>query len=338
MQEKTIKVSILVPVYNVEPYLPECIQSALNQTYKNFEIVLVDDGSIDASGAICDRYAAEYDMISVYHTENRGEVRARECAMQHANGEFFVFLDADDRLRSNALEVIVAAIKKYKCDCVIFRLARLIDGKTSPVPQREKEEVLTNKCDIYRKCLIGGGYNSLCTKAVKATVFDTPLHNSAMPRISLGGDLVQSLTVFRNSNSIAFIDDVLYEYRYNPSSITHTISCNAYIKSLNVRKMVFDFLEQEQCLTAQDFEDFRQMCVEKHVDEIFRICAFNLPIKDKLYMMRELGNTQFFREFLRQGKPYKLSYKRRVIYTLHRMKWHYAVLICARIYRHWLTR
>lgn len=160
--------SILVPVYNAEAFLAECIESALNQTYINFEVILVDDGSKDASGAICDRYAAQHDNIRVHHTENGGQVRARELAMQNAKGDFYIFLDADDKLRSNALETIAAAIDQYQCDCVIYGFVKMMDGQTLFAIEEESEVVLTDKREIYLKCLNDVAYNAVWRKAAKA--------------------------------------------------------------------------------------------------------------------------------------------------------------------------
>ena len=108
-----LRFSVLVPVYNAEKYLEACIQSVLQQTYQNYELILVNDGSKDGSGAICDRYAQEYENIRVYHKENGGQLHARQCAIRNAHGDYYIFLDADDTLRRNALQTLAEKILLY---------------------------------------------------------------------------------------------------------------------------------------------------------------------------------------------------------------------------------
>ena len=323
-------ISILVPVYNAEQFLPECIESALNQTYKNYEIILVDDGSTDTSGTICDQYATEHTSISVSHVKNGGQIRARELAAQQAKGDFLVFLDADDRLRNDALETIVATIQKYQCDCVIFGFSRLIDGTLISAPDDGAEEVLTNKRDIYRKCL-EGRYNAIWRKAVKATAWNQNTSNKDILQIRLGEDLIQSLSVFKNSEKIAFINDALYEYRDNPNSITNTVTYDSYKKSMGVNEMVYQFLKQEQVFTEQDFDEFRQICIEKHVADIANICDLKTTISNKLHLMAKLRNTDYFCEFVNRGRVDQLSCKHRVLFLLNRWKLDYIIVLRAHL-------
>ena len=92
------EVSMIVPVYQVEKYIGQCIESVLNQTFQDFELILIDDGSKDQSGSICDLYAAKDDRILVIHTENRGAAAARNVGLDHASGRYITFLDGDDYL------------------------------------------------------------------------------------------------------------------------------------------------------------------------------------------------------------------------------------------------
>ena len=332
MNGEGISFSILVPVYNAELFLSECIESALNQTYKNLEIILVDDGSTDGSGSLCDRYAAKHKAVSVYHTENSGQIHAREFAMRHAKGDFYVFLDADDRLCSNALETINSAINKHQCDCVIFWYSRLINGEIVPVPGNDTEEVLTNKADIYRKCL-NGTYNSMCLKAVKSTICSAGIADTDTLQIRFGEDLVQSLTVLKNSQKIAFIKDAIYEYRDNQSSISYTLTCDAYKKSMCVNEMVYQFVKQERVFSGQDFEEFRYICIEKHVKELLHICCLKAKISEKVHLLQELRNTDYFCNFVNQGQIKQLPYRHRVLFLLSRWRAHYGIIFLAEIYK-----
>lgn len=333
-----IHFSILVPVYNAEQFLSECIESALNQTYKDFEIILVDDGSTDTSGSICDRFAAIHRNVFVYHTENGGQTHAREFAMRQAKGDFFVFLDADDRLRSNALEVINKAILKHQCDCVIFGYVRLVNGETVLVPEDAEEEVLTNKRDIYRKCLHTYQYNAIWRKAVKATIWGQITSDADVLQIRMGEDLVQSLSVFKNSDKIAFLKEALYEYRDNPNGITYTIGYDAYLKSMGVHELVYQFVKQEQVYDANDFEEFRRICIEKHVGELLRISSLKAPTSDKVYLLKKLRSTEYFNNFVNQGRLRQLPFRRRVLFWLSRWRLDYGIILLAELYAKRLNR
>ena len=108
------KISIIIPVYNVEDYLPQCIDSILIQSYKNIEIILVDDGSTDASGRICDDYAKSDNRICVIHTKNGGQSRARNIGIDSTKGEYITFVDADDTITTDYIATLFTG---SQCRC-----------------------------------------------------------------------------------------------------------------------------------------------------------------------------------------------------------------------------
>ena len=108
-------ISIIVPVYNIEEYLPRCIESILNQTYNNLELILVDDGSKDKSGEICDAYAKKDNRVVVLHKENGGSSSARNAGIAIAKGEYLGFVDSDDYIEPDMYEKMVAVIEKTGC-------------------------------------------------------------------------------------------------------------------------------------------------------------------------------------------------------------------------------
>ena len=122
------KISIVVPVYNVEKYLSRCIESLLAQTYKNFEIILVDDGSTDNSGELCNQYEREHKVIRVIHKENGGLSDARNCGMNDARGSYITFVDSDDYIHPLYLELLVKGIQKG-ADFSVCDFTEVYDGK-----------------------------------------------------------------------------------------------------------------------------------------------------------------------------------------------------------------
>ena len=110
------KVSVIVPVYNVRDYLEECINSIVSQTYKKLEIILIDDGSTDGSSDICDKYAVEDRRIKVIHKENGGLSDARNCGLDNMTGDFVLFVDGDDAIKKDMIEVLIGLIYQSESD------------------------------------------------------------------------------------------------------------------------------------------------------------------------------------------------------------------------------
>ena len=113
-----VRFSVLIPVYNAEEYLRECIDSVLGQKIEDFEVILVDDGSGDASGEICDEYASRDSRIRVLHQKNQGPMMARICAFKESQGEFIIYMDSDDCWREDLLKRLNEVIQQYDCDIV----------------------------------------------------------------------------------------------------------------------------------------------------------------------------------------------------------------------------
>ena len=133
-------ISVIVPVYNVENYLDKCIESIVNQTYKNLEIILVDDGSLDSSSKICDEWAVKDNRIKVIHKTNGGVSSARNEGLKNANGDFIAFVDSDDWLELNMYEKLISKQKETNTDIVFSGYNMIIDGKTWNINESVKSD------------------------------------------------------------------------------------------------------------------------------------------------------------------------------------------------------
>lgn len=122
-------ISVIVPIYNVEKYLPRCIESILNQSFKEFELILVDDGSSDNSGKICDIYAEKDERVKVIHKENGGVSSARNVGIKAVNGEYIGFVDPDDYIDREMYKNLYELCENNNCDIGICKLGREVDGK-----------------------------------------------------------------------------------------------------------------------------------------------------------------------------------------------------------------
>lgn len=161
-------ISIIIPVYNAGPYIGNCIESILNQSYKDYELILVDDGSSDNSGKICDEFASEDSRIKVFHKPNGGATSARKCGVEHADGDWILFSDADDEMPSDALESLYSKIGKnieFVAGTIYYRtIDRKIisETKKSIVSPQEYICLLLNRTTYYGPC----------SKLIKKKLFD----------------------------------------------------------------------------------------------------------------------------------------------------------------------
>ena len=169
-----MKISVIVPVYNCEQYLPALLDSVLAQTYQNFEIILVNDGSRDGSGTICDAYAAQDSRIRVIHQENGGVSRARNRGLELAAGDAVSFIDSDDILEPDMYELLAEGIVKY--GLMMSQISRdEVDEAGNRMPDvcvPPKEEWLITSQEMLNELLMHRGDASFCTRLTAKELFD----------------------------------------------------------------------------------------------------------------------------------------------------------------------
>ena len=296
-----MKFSVLTPVYNVEKYIVECIESVINQTYSDFEFILVDDGSPDKSPQICDEYAQKDSRIKVIHKENGGLISARRAAIAAASGEYCVFLDSDDYLDRVALEVINKKIEETSCDCVCYGFNRVNDQGSVLWRSNDTEEKIVNeKGELYKIIFTNHAFNSLGRKAVRRELLSADF--SKYYHVSMGEDLLQSIEILKNSKSVAFITENLYNYRINLSSITRTVSINNYIDDFTVRASVLDFLRNENVWSESDYQEYKDYCLKLFAIEIMRVAGFDAKRSQKKQIFSKIREQEYYKEFLSTGK------------------------------------
>ena len=198
-------VSIIVPVFNVEKYLEECLDSILNQTYENIEVILVDDGSTDSSGKICDEYLKKDSKIKVFHKTNGGLSDARNYGVENSNGEYIIFVDSDDYLSKYTLEFSIKEIKDAAADILVFAIKR----------EKEEKEILEYKKNIFNReegiieLFKGNLYRfSACGKIYKTNI----VKKYKFPEGKIHEDQATTYKYFLDANKIAYIVYVGYIY------------------------------------------------------------------------------------------------------------------------------
>ena len=234
-------ISVIIPVFGVEKYLDRCIASVCNQTYRNLEIILVDDGSKDSSGNICDKWAKEDSRILVFHKSNGGLSSARNYGVAYAKGDYISFIDADDYIKENYIEYLYGLISKYSCDISICCYVKTADENV----QFGEDENLHEKVLMSgrRACfyLLTEGYRYLITawgKLYKKHLVLTYL----FPEGRIHEDEATTYKYYYNAKKVVVGNQQCYAYRYNPSSITHLLSSGKNhdaIKCLSERAIYF---------------------------------------------------------------------------------------------------
>ena len=169
-----VLLTVAIPVYNVDKYLRRCIDSILTNKIDNYEILLVDDGSKDKSGVICDEYANQYDFIRVIHKKNSGLADVRNICIKEAKGEFVSFVDSDDYLSNNAYSNLMKIQKEYNADIVCFGVNDIYDGIDNKIDSLKNEEIkcFTNKEALSLMLLPGYIDVITCNKIIRKSLFD----------------------------------------------------------------------------------------------------------------------------------------------------------------------
>lgn len=219
--------SVIVPIYNIEKYLKRCIESVLAQSFKDYELILVDDGSPDNCPKICDEYAAKDERIKVIHKENGGLVSARQAGIKIATGDYVFHLDGDDAVCEDALESAYEIIKTHNPDIVSFSYKPYVDGVVGETIYDLVDEGLYNKADmiksIYPNLLSNKNMKNLFYfswgKAIKRDLA-TKHQLNVNPAISMGEDLSCSTPCYLDADTVYMSRKAIYLYTVRDNSIT----------------------------------------------------------------------------------------------------------------------
>ena len=215
-------VSVIIPVYNVSDYLHQCLESVKNQRYSNLEILVIDDGSTDISGQICDAYALEDARFRVFHTVNKGLSAARNLGLEYIHGEYIFFLDSDDWLELETINIMVSKVKKNDVDIVACRCYREWKNKTrqSVLPDEYKEYI--GEDAVLDFIMYGHLGQGVWNKLYRSSLFDS----IRFPVGQVYEDITVTYKVLCLAKRVIFIPDMLLHYRMRRSSICNTLKLN----------------------------------------------------------------------------------------------------------------
>lgn len=288
MKEKIPCVSVIVPVYNVEKYLDQCVCSLLHQTLRNVEIILVDDGSTDSSGKICDKYANQYTRVKVIHQENGGLGLARNSGLEIASGEYIGFVDSDDFVFVDMFQRLYNHAKKYNADISYGKSKRFIHEKevVNFVPD-ESETKLWNEKEIRNYLLDRIGLPpvftednffgaSVCLGIFKHSIIKENKLCFVSERQFIAEDIIFDIDIIPYCERIVHCEDQLYFYRYNPVSLTTSYNPERFDKNVilyhEMYRRLLDNYKSEECFNSMSryFLTFTRVAIIQEIVHLKR--------------------------------------------------------------------
>ena len=266
-------VSIIVPVYNVENYLEQCIYSAVSQTYKNIEVILVDDGSTDDSGTICDRYAEKDNRVTVIHKNNGGLSSARNAGIEVAKGEYITFVDSDDYVSRYYVENLVSALEKSGSDLAVSMFVNVYDGD-EPIADKEQYGLVNLHTRTNEACLKDMLYQKVIDTSACGKLYSLKaIGELRFPHGKLYEDIMFTTTMLARAKQIAIIDNIDYFYYQRVGSIQY--------QTFNERKL--DCIRQFR--TQMEFIDhnFPPLCDAVRARYFSGVCNILFQIPEGKY-------------------------------------------------------
>lgn len=267
-------ISIVVPVYKVEKYLDKCVQSILAQTYKNFELILVDDGSPDNCPQMCDEYAEKDTRIRVIHKENGGLSDARNSGTSIANGEWVTYIDSDDYVADDYLEVLVTLIEKYNAEIAVVGIDVFYEGET-PKTQKKIEEYLYTSDEALEKMLY---QDTLDTSACAILLPIDIAKKNPFPYGKYHEDEFVTYKYYTSVNKVAVTTKKLYFYLQRKGSIMHVFG-QASLDELDAADNLVDFckVNYPNIIKAAESKKFSDYC------QVYLSISNRSLVDDKIY-------------------------------------------------------
>lgn len=246
------KVSIIVPVYNMEQYLKKCLESIENQTYKNIEVIIIDDGSTDLSKNICEKFlSGKYKKFKLITQKNGGVSKARNTGLSVATGEYIYFLDPDDYIHPKTIEIMIKSAIEKSADIVVTNFINVSSEKKDilyPNLNKKYSTLIAKKEDFYLQKIS----NHVCSKLYKSSLFIE--NNIIYPEGRVYEDIATTYKLIDKANIIIYIPVDVYYYLNRSDSISHTYS-KKYIDDLIISYLEIDeYFKEKRTETTDYFE------------------------------------------------------------------------------------
>ena len=342
----SVKISVIVPVYNAEQYLKICLNSILNQTLRDVEVILIDDCSADNSGKICDEFAAIDSRVTVIHKENEGAAAARNAGLLMATGEYIGFVDADDWIEQDMYEVMFANAQELCSDVVFCNYVTELSTATNKVDVNSGKQNIYRKSEIQKKFLpyfFGYeyseivNYKSYCSFAdynsyiwlciYKRKVIQKAQITFPSERIYFNEDNLFNLNFIYNTNTITHVDKYFYHYRFNQSSFTKTFNDKYLVNKLNKYEYLLSFIEKNNL--EDDFQNRLKIkiCIETINIINYYVNSNSLTIKNKYKNIKMIINSPLISKSFNDFDVKQLAFSQMKIFLYFAKKKAYLMLM-----------
>lgn len=278
-------ISVIVPIFGVEPFLDECVLSLLRQTYEDLEIILVDDGSPDCCDKICDHYAALDPRVRVIHKESSGPSDARNAGLEAANGEYIGFVDSDDYISSDMFETLHSLLVNNNSDISICGHVKTSHrGKPRLYLPRKKVRIMESEEALSKMLQLGLYESFVWNKLFKRELFDT----IRFPSGHLYEDLYTTYKLIDKADRIAYSKEVKYFYRQRIGSLLHTVYSSKYYDYVQASLDVREFIESKypKILKTASIAYYRA--------KVFTFCRLLLS-RPQMLFSRETRREEFYK-------------------------------------------
>ena len=295
-----MKYSVIIPVYNVEKYIHRCLKSILSQNYDDLEIIVVDNGSTDSSGSVCDTYANEYSNISVYHIENHGVGSARNFGLSKARGEFIYFVDSDDYLVGNLFADFADKLV-LDLDLAVFSYYNSFEEDLTEKQRTEKSLPFKGNYEkdgfikIFKELFLSDMLYTVWNKIYRREFLLE--NNLSFEQYELGEDVRFNLDIYRRVNKIYLSQDSYYVYvigrkgsamsGYNPKRLQY---------QLQELKMVDDLLSDWNLDSSELVNTVKARIL---MSNIYNITKQNLSVNRKVKLVKEICKSKDMADFIR---------------------------------------
>ena len=274
-------ISVIIPVYNAELYLKKCVDSVLHQENVSYEIILVDDGSTDSSGKICDEYATKYTEVRCIHTPNTGPSTAKNIGYDVAKGNYVAFIDSDDEIKPEMFSMMLQSGYQHNADIVCCNYIQIDEeGNYSHIEYTDQEYVLTQD-EALKSILIKDKIFSQCwTKIYKRS---TMQENGVINTEGLKNeeDFIYNILAFACCKTVCIVDKPLYIYTHRDNSLSkdyHRDHISQYIDNRILRLELVDSIIHDRFPHLQEYSTYH--CIFYYNELLGRICLFPKLYRD----------------------------------------------------------